>query len=88
MSENRLITRSFIVKNLSATSDRSLKKIETTLTDRMGNIAKFCSWPALEQSLAQDIAMIWREQKSRDMVRGVELTALGSTSHKLKGELK
>ena len=86
MSENRLITRSFILANVSKTTDKSLKKIESVLTDRMGNIAKFCPWPALEESLAQDIAMIWREQKIRDMTRAIELTCLGSTQHKVEGK--
>lgn len=65
MSQNRLITRKFISTNISSLSDRSLKRIEATLIDRMGNIAKFCNWPALEESFSQDLELVWREQKIR-----------------------
>lgn len=65
-------TRANLQKHISKLSDRALVEYETIITTRMGNIHKFCPWPALEESLARDIAAIWREQKLRSLNKGKE----------------
>lgn len=86
MPTSPALSKKTLAAKVGKMTDRSLRELETILTIRMGNIAKFCPWPALEESLAQDIAMIWREQKIRDMTRAIELTCLGSTQHKMEGK--
>lgn len=69
MQSSSFYCRDVLKSKLSTASDRTLREYENLVTVRMGNIAKFCPWPALEESLAQDIAMIWREQKLRTLAR-------------------
>ena len=66
------ISRSVLLNNISKMTDKGLVDYETIITTRMGNIHKFCPWPALEESFAQDIAAIWREQKARALNKSKE----------------
>lgn len=66
------ISRSVLLNNISKMTDKGLQDYETILSTRMGNIHKFCPWPALEESFAQDIAAIWREQKTRALNKSKE----------------
>lgn len=59
------VSRSVFDANIKKLTDKGLKDYETILTTRMGNINKFCPWPALEESFAQDLEKIWQEQKVR-----------------------
>lgn len=65
-------SRANLQVNVSKLSDKVLREYEVSITTRMGNIHKFCPWPALEESLAQDIAAVWREQKLRALNKGKE----------------
>ena len=67
MPNSPAISQAALLKNIKKMSDKGLQDYETILTTRMGNIHKFCPWPALEESFAQDIAAIWREQKARTL---------------------
>lgn len=69
MTSYTFLCRDLIQKQIKVASDRRLQEWEANLTVRMGNINKFCPWPALELSIAQDIAMIWREQRFREQVK-------------------
>lgn len=63
------VSRKVFQENLTKITDKGLQDMETILDTRMGNIHKFCPWPALEESFAQDLEMIWREQKVRSLNR-------------------
>ncbi len=59
------VSRSVFRTNITKLTDKGLADMEQVISTRMGNINKFCPWPALEQSFAEDLEFIWREQEFR-----------------------
>ncbi len=69
MTTYEYLTTEKLRKKVSTLSDKSLLMVETKIQNRIAALQKCVPWPALIQSLAVDLEIIWAEQTFRQKVK-------------------
>jgi hypothetical protein len=65
LNEWNRFSRGVFHERLKTVSLKELRIMERLIEARMQDVERFYPWPALTESLAQDLKAIWNEQKFR-----------------------